>query len=86
MRVLLFDMVCVRLGLVNGCECVVEHIVFAEEDDVPVAGALVAGRPHTLQYMPNALLLRAAGVPWQLPVGELPILPDILLIAAVCSS
>jgi hypothetical protein len=76
MRVLLFDKVCVRLGLVNGCECVVEHIVFAEEEDVPGDGALVAGRPHTLQYMPNALLLRAVGVPWQLPVGELPNLPD----------
>ncbi len=54
MRVLLYDKVCVRLGLVNDCECVVEHIVFAEEEDVPVDGALVAGRPHALQYMPNA--------------------------------
>ena len=53
-----------------------EHIVFAEEEAVPVDGALVAGRPHALQYMPNALLLRAIGVPWQLLVGELPILPD----------
>ena len=76
MRVLLYDKVCVRLGLVNGCECVLEHIVFAEAEAVPVDGAFVAGRPHTLQYMPNALLLRAIGVPWQLPVGELPILPD----------
>ena len=76
MRVLIYDKVCVRLGLVNGCECVLEHIVFAAEEAIPVDGALVAGRPHTLQYMPNALLLRAIGVPWQLPVGELPILPD----------
>ena len=76
MRVLIDDKVCVRLGLVNGSECVLEHIVFAEDEAIPVDGALVAGRPHTLQYMPNALLRRAIGVPWQLPVGELPILPD----------
>ena len=76
MRVLLFDKVCVRLGLVNGCECVVEHIVFSTEEKVPADGAVVAGRTHMLQYMPNALLLRAVGVPWQLPVGDLPTLPD----------
>ena len=64
MRVLLYDKVCVRLGLVNICECVLEHIVFAEEEDVPADGALVARRPHTLQCMPkNALLLRGVGVP-----------------------
>jgi ubiquitin C-terminal hydrolase len=76
MRVLLYSKDCIRLGLMNGCECVVEHIVFADEECVPDDGELVAGRAHRLQYMPTALLLRSVDAPWQLPIGDLPALPS----------
>ena len=43
MRLLLYSKDCVRFGLMNGCECVLEHIVFAEEEDLPAP--VVAGQP-----------------------------------------
>ena len=76
MRVLLYSKDCIRLGLMNGCECEVEHIVFADEEHIPDDGDLVAGRAHRLQYMPTALLLRSVDAPWQLPVGNLPTRPS----------
>jgi hypothetical protein len=32
MRLLLHSKYCVRFGLMNGCECILEHIVFADEE------------------------------------------------------
>ena len=86
MRVLLYSKDCIRLGLMNGCECVVEHIVFADEEHIPDDGDLVAGRAHRLQYMPTALLLRSVDAPWQLPVGTYRLSQVISLVAVAFSS
>ena len=62
-----------RFGLMNGCECILEHIVFADEEVLP--GETVAGRPHLLEYMPVSLILRAVDAPWRLAEGMCPKLP-----------
>ena len=70
MRLLLSSKECVRLGLVKGCPVVVKDIVLSDDELLPFD--LVAGQPHSLQYMPNALLLQAEGAKWTLPAAELP--------------
>jgi hypothetical protein len=70
MRLLLSSKDCVHLGLMNGCEVVLEEIMFAPVEDLP--DALVAGSVHELKYLPSALLLRAVGVQWTLPAEQLP--------------
>lgn len=76
MRLLLYRKICVRLGLVHGAECVLEDIVFAEEEDLPEW--CYAGTPIVLSFLPVRLLLRAVDVPWVLPASQLPPLaPDV---------
>ena len=70
MRMLLYSKVCVRLGLMNGCECEIVQIIFAEEEVIP--DFAVAGEPIWLTHMPVALLLRALGASWVLPSTQLP--------------
>jgi hypothetical protein len=70
MGLLLSSKDCVHLGLMNGCEVVLEEIMFAPVEDLP--DALVAGSVHELKYLPSALLLRAVGVQWTLPAEQLP--------------
>ena len=70
MRVILASKDCVRMGIVKSCPCMVESIVLADNETVPPR--LVAGQPHSLEYMPISLLLRAEGATWILPRGDLP--------------
>ena len=74
MRLLLYSKDCVRLGLMNGCECILEHIVFADEEVLPTES--VAGTPHLLEYMPVSLILRAVDAPWSLTKDVCPDLPN----------
>ena len=69
----LYSKDCVRLGLMNGCDCVLERIIFADEEELPTD--VVAGEPITLEYLPISLLLRAVNVPWSLATNALPRLP-----------
>ena len=74
LRLLLQKKICVQLSLVNGCECILEDIVFSDDERLPehaFAGALIV-----LEYMPTRLLLRAVGAQWVLPSVHLPHLPD----------
>ena len=48
----------------KGCEVVLEHIVFADEESLPEE--VVAGEPVHLQYMPATIVLRDVGKPWML--------------------
>ena len=73
MRLLLNTKDCLRLSLMNGCECILEQIVFAESEVLPTE--TVAGAVYELQYLPTALLLRAVGAAWTLPEDRLPTLP-----------
>ena len=73
MRLSLHSKECVRFGLMNGCECILEKIIFNDEEPLP--DDLVAGEPWTLTYMPVSLLLRALDVPWALTSTSLPSLP-----------
>ena len=52
-----------RFGLMKGCEVVLEHIVFADEESLP---EVVAGEPVHLQFMPTTLMLRGVGLPCML--------------------
>ena len=70
MRLLLYSKDCVRFQLMNGCECILEQIVF--DDDEPDHGEVLAGDPISLEYMPVALVLRVQGVAWRLRAQELP--------------
>ena len=70
MRYLICSKLCVRLSLVNGCVCILEYILFAEEEDLPAF--VHAGSPVLLQYMPTRLLLRAVDAKWTLPASQLP--------------
>ena len=54
MHVLLFGKACVRLGLMNGCECRVERIILA--DDEPEFEEMTAGVPTCLEYLPAGLV------------------------------
>ena len=73
MRLLLCSKDCVRFGLMKGCECILEHIVFADEEDLPTS--LVAGDPELLRFMPATLVLRALKAPWKVADKALPALP-----------
>ena len=73
MRLLLCSKDCVRFGLMNGCECILEHIVFADEETLPEE--VVAGDPVMLQYMPVSLILRAVDAPWRLTDMVCPQMP-----------
>ena len=70
MRVLLASKDCVRIDIVKDCPCVVESIVLADDEILPFR--LVVGQPHSLQYMPVSLLLRAERAKWILPRGDIP--------------
>ena len=71
---LLHDKICARLLLMNGCECVLEDILFDEQEELPFAA--YAGEPILLRYLPTRLLLRAVDAPWTLPRDQLPPLPE----------
>ena len=73
MRLLLAIKLCARLSLLHGCECVLEDILFAEEEEVPDSAGV--GIPIVLQYLPPHLLLRAVDAQWILPESQLPSLP-----------
>ena len=76
MRLLLCDKICARLQLMNGCECILEEILFDGQEQLPTA--VPAGEPILLTYMPTHLLLRATDVRWTLPDDQLPPLPDTM--------
>ena len=70
---LLNSKTCVRFGLMNGCEVIVEGLKLARGEELPdVEGS---GTPMLLRYMPEGLLLRAVGAEWMLPPSDLPPLP-----------
>ena len=73
MRLLLFSKDCVRLGLMNGCECILENILFAEEEELP--SEHLCGDYFQLRWMPLSLLLRVPSAAWILPSNQLPNLP-----------
>ena len=70
MKLLLTSKDCVRFGLVKGCLCTLEQVVFAPAEVLP--DQIVAGDAHQLRYMPVILLLRAGHAEWTLPESELP--------------
>jgi hypothetical protein len=74
MPVLLFGKACVHLALMNGCACVIEQIILAEEE--PEFEDLSVGVPTQLVFMPAALILRAKDADWILPSAFLPPLPN----------
>ena len=70
MRLLLSSKDCVRFGIVKGCPCILRHIVFADDEELPFEARL--GLAHPLRLMPISLILQAEGVEWKLPPTELP--------------
>ncbi len=50
MRRLLSSKDCVRFGIVKRCQCILEDIVFGDDEVLPLD--LVAGQPHELRYSP----------------------------------
>ena len=70
LRLILNSKDCVRFGVMKGCPCVLRHIVFADDEVLPVAP--VGGQPYSLVYMPTTLLLQVEGADWELPPTELP--------------
>jgi hypothetical protein len=73
MRVLLYGKPCVELGLLNGCECEVLHIIPADEEFE--IQEVRAGVPIELEYMPEGIVFRSVEVDWVLPSKYLPELP-----------
>jgi hypothetical protein len=73
MRLSLLSKDCVRFGLMNGCECILEKIVFSDLEDLPEN--LLAGDAFPLRYLPVSLLLRAVDASWALVDRSLPNLP-----------
>ena len=73
-RLLLQSKDCVRLGLMKGCECVLEQIIFDDAEVLPITA--VAGMPIELEFLPYSLLLRAKSAKWILPAAQLPPLPQ----------
>ena len=73
MRVLLDEKLCVTYGLMNGCGCIIEQIMFDDNEDLDRLAAIKG--PNTLQYVPSMVLLRAKGADWILPPEQLPKLP-----------
>ena len=74
MCLLLYSKECVRLGLMRGCECVLEGVKVHVDEKLPSAVRL--GEPICLQYLPEGLLLRSRDAEWTLPESQLPPLPD----------
>jgi len=72
MRLILTSKDCVHLGLMHGCELLLEEILCAPAEILPQR--FVAGAIHELEYLPTALLLRAVGAGWSLPADLLPAL------------
>ena len=70
MRLLLFSKKCVRLGLMNGCACVLEDIIFSAREELPLHSE--EGDDILCKYMPGGLLLRAEGAMCILPPEHLP--------------
>ena len=70
MRLLMFSKDCVRFGLMNGCECELVGIVFADHEHLPEDA--LAGEYISLEYMPASILLRVPGAAWVLPACDLP--------------
>ena len=70
MKLLLSSKDCVKLGIVKGCPCTFEDIVFADEEVLPYPH--VAGHAHQLKYMPVSLLLRVENPAWALAQEDLP--------------
>ena len=73
MRLSLNSKDCVRFGLMNGCECILEKIVFSDLEDLP--DNILAGDAYQLRFMPVSLILRAIDAPWSLVGQQLPKLP-----------
>ena len=71
MSLLIFDKVCVSLGLMKGCECILEHIYFSTLEDT--AAHEGHENPIPLSHLPRGLLLRAIGAEWILPEDKLPL-------------
>ena len=62
-----------RLGLMNGCEVILEDINFHEAEALPEY--YHAGTPHICTYLPESLLVRVPGVEWMLKDSDFPTLP-----------
>ena len=76
MRLLVHSKDCVRLGIMNGAECILENLIPADEEEIEAV--TTAGQPHQLKYMPTAMLLRAVDAAWTLPSSLLPPLPHTI--------
>ena len=66
MHVLLQKMHCQKLGLSKCCEAIVEHIHFSKAERA--IGDVSQQDPIILTHMPAALVLRAVGAKWTLPL------------------
>ena len=60
MKLLLSSKDCVRFGIMKGCPCRLRDIVFSDYEVLP--SRFLAGRAHSLRFMPISLLLQAADV------------------------
>ena len=63
-RYQIFSKACVRLGLMNGCEVILEDIHFHPQEELP--DHYYSGAPHICKYLPESLLVRVPGVDWAL--------------------
>ena len=70
MPLLIFDKICVNLGLMKGCECILEHIYFSTAEDEDAHWN--CQNPIFLSHLPRGLLLRAKNAEWILPEKQLP--------------
>ena len=66
---LFFDKLCVRVGLMNGCECRVEHIVFDERENAHISKRKQAS-VQQLAFLPIAIFARVEDADFELPTGE----------------
>ena len=74
MSLLIFDKICVALGLMKGCECILEHIYFSTLENTDAHEG--KENPIFLSHLPRGLLLRVKGAKWSLPKEKLPPLRD----------
>ena len=77
-RMLLDGKTCATLGLMNGTEVIVEHIMLDERDQSRFARAETNEPLLTLKHMPLGLMCRAPQEKWVLPKHLLPGVPDDL--------
>ena len=63
-RYQIFSKACVRLGLMNGCEVILEDVHFHPHEPLPAH--YYSGAPHICKYLPESLLVRVPGVAWAL--------------------